>query len=76
MTSPTAQWAKIGALEGLRGVMAWWVVLGHVSLTLGWKLPLIDRNTLAVDVFIFLSGFVITSLVDRKHEAYRPYIIR
>lgn len=54
MTSPTAEWAKIGALEGLRGVMAWWVVLGHVSLTLGWKLPLIDRNTLAVDVFIFL----------------------
>lgn len=67
---------KIGALEGLRGIMAWWVVLGHISVSFDWQLPLIDNNTLAVDVFILLSGFVIARLVDRKTEAYAPFVTR
>jgi len=67
---------KIAALEGLRGLMAVWVVLGHVSLTFGWRLPGIDQNTLAVDVFILLSGFVIARLIDQKQEPYAPYILR
>jgi peptidoglycan/LPS O-acetylase OafA/YrhL len=56
--------------------MAWWVVLGHVSLAFGWGLPLVDDNGLAVDVFILLSGFVIARLIDRKDEAYGAYIAR
>lgn len=56
--------------------MAWWVVIGHISLALGWNLPLVDRNTLAVDVFILLSGFVIALLVERKQETYPHYIVR
>lgn len=76
MIDVTPQRAKIGALDGLRGIMAWWVVLGHVSLSFDWHLPLIDNNTLAVDVFILLSGFVIARLIDRKAEAYAPFITR
>jgi peptidoglycan/LPS O-acetylase OafA/YrhL len=76
MIGVAPQRAKIGALEGLRGIMAWWVVLGHVSLSFDWHLPLIDKNTLAVDVFILLSGFVIARLIDRKAEAYAPFITR
>ena len=76
MSEPTPEPKKIQALEGLRGVMAWWVVLGHISLTFGWNLPLIDRNTLAVDVFVILSGFVISGLIGRKQESYLPYIMR
>jgi peptidoglycan/LPS O-acetylase OafA/YrhL len=68
--------AKIGALEGLRGLMAWWVVLGHLSVSFDWSLPLVDNNTLAVDVFIVLSGFVIARLIDRKAEGYAPFITR
>jgi len=73
---PTPDQSKIHSLHGLRGVMAWWVVVGHISLALGWNLPLVDRNTLAVDVFVLLSGFVIALLVERKRESYRDYIIR
>ena len=73
---PTPEAAKIQSLEGLRGLMAWWVALGHISLTFGWDLPIIDRNRLAVDVFILLSGFVIARLIDRKQEPYGPYILR
>jgi peptidoglycan/LPS O-acetylase OafA/YrhL len=45
------------------------------AIALGWTLPLINRNTLAVDVFIVLSGFVIAGLIDRRNEAYLPYTI-
>lgn len=76
MADPTPEKSKIKALEGLRGIMAWWVVIGHISLTLGWQLPLIDRNTLPVDVFILLSGFVIALLIDKKSEPYAPYLAR
>jgi len=76
MSHPTPERSKIACLEGLRGVMAWWVVLGHLSLALGLHLPVIDDNVLAVDVFILLSGFVIMLLLDRKREAYPAYITR
>lgn len=75
---PTAGAAgeRIAPLEGVRGLMAWWVVLGHLSHTLGLELFLISQNTLAVDVFIILSGFVITGLIVKRREAYVPYITR
>lgn len=56
--------------------MAWWVVFGHLALAAGWKVHTIGRGTLAVDVFIALSGFVIALLVAQKREAYLPYLTR
>ena len=67
---------KIRSLHGLRGVMAWWVVAGHLALVFGWNLPLLQSPALAVDVFILLSGFVIAMLVERKAERYPAYILR
>ncbi|MDG2531579.1 acyltransferase family protein [Caulobacter endophyticus] len=68
--------AKIAGLEGLRGLMALWVIAGHLAATFGWQLGLIGRSTLAVDVFILLSGFVITRLLDVKDEPFGVYILR
>lgn len=76
MTEPATSKYKIHSLEGLRGLMAWWVVLGHISLSFNWRIPIIDRNILAVDVFILLSGFVISRLIDRKKDLFINYIIR
>jgi peptidoglycan/LPS O-acetylase OafA/YrhL len=76
MTEPPKAAAKIGALEGLRGAMCWWVLFGHASLAFGWNLPLIEQNHLAVDVFIILSGYVISRLILRKQEPYGVYITR
>lgn len=56
--------------------MAVWVVVGHLSLALDWRLPLIDSPGLAVDVFIILSGFVIALLLERKAEPYPAYLVR
>ena len=76
MIEPPTTTSKISALEGLRGAMCWWVLFGHASLAFGWHLPLIEQNHLAVDVFVILSGFVITRLILRKHEPYGIYITR
>jgi peptidoglycan/LPS O-acetylase OafA/YrhL len=36
----------------------------------------LNRNGLAVNVFIIISGFVITHLILTKHEPYQTYIVR
>ncbi|MFN7110058.1 MAG: acyltransferase family protein [Brevundimonas sp.] len=67
---------RILPLEGARGIMAWWVVLGHYTHTVNFRQPILENNALAVDVFVILSGFVITLLIIRKREPYLKYIIR
>lgn len=66
-------------MEGLRGVMALWVVLGHVATTVGvnsWWFRNKLFNNYAVDVFILLSGFAIAAMLHNKQEDYRTYIAR
>ena len=74
--------SRIDEFEALRGLMALWVVAGHVIHTVNtgpepaaW-LRLLARNPYAVNVFIALSGFVIYALIDQKREAYGLYIAR
>jgi peptidoglycan/LPS O-acetylase OafA/YrhL len=75
--------AKFTSIEGLRGWMAWWVVAGHALKLVGpqpW-LPapvanLLLRADYAVDVFIIVSGFVITHLFLTRQEPYADYIWR
>jgi peptidoglycan/LPS O-acetylase OafA/YrhL len=63
--------------------MAWTVVLMHLvdfsgcaaRPSLGW-LKVIFNGDAAVNVFITLSGFVITHLLLVRGESYRPYITR
>ena len=65
--------------EGLRGLMALWVVIGHwaTSVPLSFApLPPKLYNAYAVDVFIMLSGFAIFTMMEQKRESYLPYITR
>ncbi len=67
-------------IEGLRAYLALWVVIGHIivyaKLTLPTVLKVFEFADVAVDIFIILSGFVITNLIVEKHENYASYIIR
>lgn len=79
----TSDHRRIAALESLRGVLALWVVLGHLLTVSGldagsWTGPLklLARGIYAVDVFIILSGFVIWMLLDRAGESYAAFILR
>lgn len=68
----------IGALTGLRGYAALWVVLSHASFTDSLSAPLSARlawgrgegvlrhEYLAVDLFFILSGFVLTHAHARE----------
>lgn len=72
---------RIPELESLRGLMAAWVMLGHIWLTIpGASLPLagsvLSRNGEAVYVFMMLSGFVIMNLLDGSKEGYAGYLTR
>lgn len=64
---------------GLRGIMAIWVVLGHrgtsIPLSLS-PLPQSLYNDRAVEVFMFLSGFAICTLINDKRERYVAYVAR
>ncbi|ALI03414.1 hypothetical protein AO353_20935 [Pseudomonas fluorescens] len=67
----------ISEFEGLRGILAVWVVIGHMlsGLSVSHNLPSPNLwNTVPVQVFIILSGFVIFSLLDREHQRYRTFL--
>ncbi|MGQ5836139.1 acyltransferase family protein [Serratia sp. IR-2025] len=67
----------IKELEGLRGCMALWVVLGHALAALpliSHKIPPAILNSYAVDVFIILSGFVIFFMINNKKQSYGVYL--
>ena len=74
---------KFKSIEGLRGWMAWWVVVGHAIWLTGtaqW-LPgpvakVVMSTDIAVNVFIIVSGFVITHLLASARESYSQYLWR
>lgn len=73
---------RIHESEALRGLLALWVVVGHVFRHSGYEAEdmfpfgLLTRPGLPVDVFIILSGFVIFNLLDAKDEGYWAFITR
>lgn len=74
---------KLDSIESLRGWMAWWVVLGHAIYLSGCDIyfshmpfKLLAANGYAVNVFMVISGFVITHLVAVRRESYPNYIAK
>lgn len=48
-------------LDGLRGIAALWVLLSHVQILSGFRtIPVLSWGSLAVDLFMMLSGFLMT----------------
>ena len=66
----------IAQFEVLRGIAALWVFFSHVLLISEASLPPLNSGDMAVDLFVILSGFVITLMANRKHETYGIYIFR
>jgi len=69
----------VKAFDGLRGILALWVLLGHWGTAIAWPLEGVPANLWndkAVHLFIILSGFAMAALIDRKQESYRVFILR
>lgn len=71
---------RIWQFEALRGILCWWVVLDHVLINLPVRPSGVIRNLIwgghAVDVFIILSGFVISSLVSTRNDSWTTFLIK
>ncbi|RTE91992.1 acyltransferase [Bradyrhizobium sp. LVM 105] len=72
---------KFRAIEGLRGWLAWTVVLAHLAYCSGFSSGALGSHVRslgppAVLVFLIVSGFVITHVVIEKAEPYPVYIIQ
>ena len=72
---------KILGLEGLRAYMAVWVFVTHVLTMASFPLykgsglgVFLANGAFAVNVFIMLSGFVITFLLKKREMTYRKFI--
>lgn len=52
---------RFAHLDGLRGWLALWVMLGHSATIVGCKVPILTKAAIAVDIFIILSGFFVSA---------------
>ncbi|MDE8344739.1 MAG: acyltransferase [Acidocella sp.] len=65
-------------LDGLRGVLAVYVMLGHAlpfTDIPGWVSGLFSHGEAAVDLFFCLSGMVISASVARFQGRFAPFIV-
>ena len=59
---------RIECLDGLRGLAAMWVLVGHAHILNGFKVPIVGDPDLGVDLFIMLSGFLMVFHNQRRKD--------
>lgn len=59
---PVSAPTHLAFLDGLRGVAALWVLLAHCMILGGWYGVPLPTPVIAVDIFMVLSGFLMTYL--------------
>lgn len=57
-----------GFINGLRGLLALWVVAGHALNAFGTSLLEVSNPALAVDVFMIISGFLMAAHFHERAE--------
>ena len=65
---------RIGSLDGVRALLALWVVFGHLAGTVGARVPLVDNPAVAVDLFMVLSGFFIAATYGSLAAQHPPAV--
>ncbi|MBS0639608.1 MAG: acyltransferase [Proteobacteria bacterium] len=69
---------RLDCLDGLRGVLALYVTLGHMAPFAplpGWVQSTLSHGGAAVDVFFMLSGLVISQSLQRLHGDKRRFLL-
>jgi peptidoglycan/LPS O-acetylase OafA/YrhL len=59
----------VECLDGLRGIAALWVLVGHCMILTGFAFPIMDQPDLGVDLFILLSGFLMVFQYRLRSDA-------
>ena len=80
---PSKRLSRLFELDVVRGLMSWWVVVGHVLAFAGFQesnvpsgIAIVMHGEYAVKVFMMMSGFVIAKLMADKNESYKVFITR
>ena len=80
---PSKQLSHLFELDVVRGVLSWWVVVGHILAFAGFQennvpsvVAVAMHGVYAVKVFMMMSGFVIAKLLADKNESYKVFITR
>lgn len=60
---------RVNCLDGLRGVAALWVLIGHSLFLTGASLPVLSTPDLGVDLFILLSGFLMVFQYQQRSRS-------
>ncbi len=71
----------VAEFEGLRGILAAWVVFGHILLISGFTyrddwFGILFSPVLGVYAFMMLSGFVITAALDQRPSTWAGFMLR
>jgi peptidoglycan/LPS O-acetylase OafA/YrhL len=62
----TGEPGHLGFLDGIRGLAALWVVVGHCMIFGGWTWAKFPEPLIAVDVFMFVSGYLMVHQWTRR----------
>jgi peptidoglycan/LPS O-acetylase OafA/YrhL len=80
---PSKHLSHLFELDVVRGLMSWWVVVGHVLAFAGFQennvpsvTAVVMHGAYAVNVFMMMSGFVIANLLADKNESYNVFLVR
>ncbi len=65
-SQPRASPGISGFLDGVRGLAALWVVVGHCMIFGGWVWAKFPEPVIAVDVFMFVSGYLMVHQWTRR----------
>lgn len=60
-------------MDGLRGLAALWVLLGHAMILSGYHVKVIGDPDLGVDLFILLSGFLMAHQAQVADGAWKSF---
>ena len=71
-TQDHAATSRIDSLDGLRGLASLWVLLGHAALLTGWAVPILREPNFGVDLFMMLSGFLMTFHFQLRAKKVSP----
>jgi peptidoglycan/LPS O-acetylase OafA/YrhL len=69
---------RLECLDGLRGVLAVYVLLGHMApfaVLPGWFQDAVSHGSAAVDMFFMLSGLVIAHSLERSGGRAGPFLV-
>lgn len=68
MTKKIAPTHWLPEMEGFRGFASLWVFLGHICILTNCNIPLIGKPSYGVDLFVLLSGFLMTKNYIERRE--------